>query len=117
MTPVGNPTSSDVVVAAANDAIRELAEGDTFLLWFIGHALPGGNRTQLHLLHQASTGDIGLEYSRLNAVLQQHLAVNKVVVLDCCYAEMALDSCAPTIPDNTLVWPTAGRNESANPSK
>lgn len=110
VSPVFNPTTGDAILSEIREVLARMRSTGTFLLWFVGHGVPCPNAKYLHLLHTCSKNGVGVEYSQINHILEEHLAVNKIVVLDCCHSEYATDLPAPA---NTLVWPTAGRNDMA----
>ena len=111
VTPVFNPTTSDAIGNVVHKVLLDMDGEGTFLFWFVGHGTLGPSDDHLNLLHKASEDERGLEYSQIHRVFQQHPGVDKIVVLDCCHAAMALKESTPA---RTFIWPTAEETEGAN---
>ncbi|MBR8639991.1 caspase family protein [Streptomyces tuirus] len=86
------PKSSEVVKRAVRDAAA--AAADTLLVYYAGHGLRAGSDHSLYLtLPHTEDPDEGVRYNDLALRLKPptRKGLRTLVVLDCCYAELAAD--------------------------
>ncbi|MFI8891302.1 caspase domain-containing protein [Streptomyces paradoxus] len=84
------PQSGEVVKRAVKEA--SLAAADTLLVYYAGHGLRAGSDDSLYLsLPHMEDPDEGLRYNDLASRLQPptRKGPRTVVILDCCYADLA----------------------------
>jgi hypothetical protein len=90
----------DVAAVDVFDALCQAGRDaeDTFLVYFAGHGVLGG-RNELHLALSNTRDDsaaalTGLPYDQVREALLESPALNRVVILDCCFAGRAIQDMA-----------------------
>jgi len=90
VTRVQDPAQADQIMAAVSSAGEQAA--DILLIYYAGHGLLIGENSDLYLSLTTSRSDApwnALPFNYLAAEIKRSKAINKILILDCCYSGRA----------------------------